>query len=86
MRFKYEDIRYQAAILLSSETRGGEDVQIFTSGHMSHLFTGVHEQPFIAHGMAYAACIGANKDHCKSRQDQTPAVVRHQRAQQQYLQ
>ena len=37
---------------------------IFASGPMSHIFTGVHEQTFIAHGMAYAACIGRNKQHC----------------------
>lgn len=32
---------------------------------MAHLFHTLHEQNYIAHAMAYAACIGANKDHCK---------------------
>ena len=31
---------------------------------MSHLFNGVHEQNYIAHAMAYASCVGTNKDHC----------------------
>ncbi|KAA0196437.1 hypothetical protein HAZT_HAZT010171 [Hyalella azteca] len=31
---------------------------------MSHLFQRTHEQSFIAHAMAYAACIGPNLDHC----------------------
>lgn len=48
------------------ETHGGEDVTIYASGPMAHLFTGTHEQTFIAHGMAYAACVGENQKHCQS--------------------
>lgn len=33
---------------------------------MAHLLHGVHEQNYIPHVMAYAACIGANLDHCAS--------------------
>lgn len=42
----------------SSETHGGDDVAIFARGPMSHLFHSTHEQTFIAHVMAYAACLG----------------------------
>lgn len=51
---------------LRHETHGGEDVAIFARGPMAHLLHGVHEQNYIPHVMAYAACIGANRDHCAS--------------------
>uniref|UniRef100_A0A3B1IQW0 alkaline phosphatase n=1 Tax=Astyanax mexicanus TaxID=7994 RepID=A0A3B1IQW0_ASTMX len=54
----------QSAVPLSSETHGSEDVAIFAKGPMSHLFHGVQEQSYIAHAMAYAACI-----------DPTPSVT-----------
>lgn len=34
-------------------------------GPMAHLFQGVHEQNYIAHAMAYAACVGADLRHCE---------------------
>ncbi len=46
------------------ESHGGEDVPIYSVGPMSHLLTGVHEENFIAHVMAYSACVGAYKDDC----------------------
>lgn len=59
-------IHYQAqsAVPLSSETHGGEDVPVFAKGPLAHLLHGVHEQNYIPHVMAYAACIGSNKAHC----------------------
>lgn len=54
-----------ANVPLESETHGGEDVQVFASGPMSHLFTGVFEESFLAHGMAYAACVGSDRRHCR---------------------
>ncbi|XP_053368943.1 intestinal-type alkaline phosphatase [Clarias gariepinus] len=51
------DYVQQSAVPLSSETHGAEDVAIFAKGPMSHLFHAVHEQSYIAHAMAYAACI-----------------------------
>ncbi|NXN46256.1 PPBI phosphatase, partial [Rhinoptilus africanus] len=51
------DYRQQAAVPLSSETHGGEDVAILAKGPMAHLFHGVQEQTYVAHVMAYAACI-----------------------------
>lgn len=60
------DNNYQAqsAVPLAMETHGGEDVAVFAKGPMAHLLHGVHEQNYIPHVMAYAACIGQNKDHC----------------------
>ncbi|XP_067948456.1 alkaline phosphatase-like [Watersipora subatra] len=68
-----EDQTYLSVIPLKADTHGGDDVSIFASGPMSHLFNGVHEQTFIAYGMSYAACIGLEKSFCnderyKSRQ------------------
>ncbi|XP_033885251.2 intestinal-type alkaline phosphatase-like isoform X1 [Acipenser ruthenus] len=55
----YMDVEYrqQAAVPLSSESHGGEDVAVFARGPMAHLFQGVKEQNYIAHVMAYAGCI-----------------------------
>eukprot|EP00088_Acartia_fossae_P001505 TRINITY_DN10583_c0_g2_i2.p1 TRINITY_DN10583_c0_g2~~TRINITY_DN10583_c0_g2_i2.p1 ORF type:complete len:556 (+),score=113.44 TRINITY_DN10583_c0_g2_i2:22-1668(+) len=55
-----------SGIPLGSETHGGDDVGIWATGPMSHLFHGTHQQSYIAHVMAYSACIGphANKERC----------------------
>ncbi|KAJ6653655.1 hypothetical protein lerEdw1_008843 [Lerista edwardsae] len=55
--FEDKDYQQQAAVPLSSETHGGEDVAIMAQGPMAHLFHGIHEQNYIAHVMAYAGCI-----------------------------
>ncbi|XP_047482851.1 alkaline phosphatase-like [Penaeus chinensis] len=60
------DYTQLAAVPRNSETHGGDDVAIYANGPMAHLFHTLHEQNYIAHAMAYAACIGANQDHCKS--------------------
>ncbi|XP_069008994.1 intestinal-type alkaline phosphatase [Embiotoca jacksoni] len=52
-----KDYHQQAPVPLDSETHGIEDVAIFAKGPMSHLFHGVQEQSYIAHVMAYAACL-----------------------------
>ncbi|EGW09023.1 intestinal-type alkaline phosphatase 1 isoform X1 [Cricetulus griseus] len=49
--------RQQAAVPLSSETHGGEDVAIFARGPQAHLVHGVQEQNYIAHVMAFAGCL-----------------------------
>jgi hypothetical protein len=60
------DYIQESAVLLSSETHGGEDVPIYSSGPMSFLFTGTVEQSYVAHAMAYSACIGAyDTDECR---------------------
>lgn len=56
------DYRQQAPVPLDSETHGIEDVAIFAKGPMSHLFHGVQEQSYIAHVMAYAACVEPYED------------------------
>jgi alkaline phosphatase len=40
------------------ETHSGADVGIFATGPYAHLFQSVHEQSYIAHVIAYSACIG----------------------------
>ncbi|NXL66112.1 PPBI1 phosphatase, partial [Chordeiles acutipennis] len=52
-----KDYRQQAAVPLETETHSGEDVMVMAQGPMAHLFHGVQEQHYIAHAMAYAACI-----------------------------
>ncbi|XP_064457435.1 alkaline phosphatase-like [Ornithodoros turicata] len=43
---------------LQWETHGGEEVAVYAEGPWAHLFSGVHDQSYIPHAMAYAACIG----------------------------
>ncbi|KAL2775298.1 intestinal-type alkaline phosphatase precursor [Daubentonia madagascariensis] len=49
--------RQQAAVPLLSESHGGEDVAVFARGPQAHLVHGVQEQSFVAHVMAFAACL-----------------------------
>ncbi|XP_056612059.1 alkaline phosphatase-like [Triplophysa dalaica] len=65
---KSKDYVQQSAAPLDSETHGGEDVALLARGPMAHLFQGVYEQSYIAHAMAYAACVGANQQHCAAVQ------------------
>ncbi|KFM58294.1 Alkaline phosphatase, tissue-nonspecific isozyme, partial [Stegodyphus mimosarum] len=60
-----KDYVQQATVPRSTATHGGEDVGVYAVGPMAHLFVGVYDQHYIAHAMGYAACIGANKDHCQ---------------------
>uniref|UniRef100_H0ZHX2 Alkaline phosphatase n=1 Tax=Taeniopygia guttata TaxID=59729 RepID=H0ZHX2_TAEGU len=66
------DYQPQAAVPLESETHGGEDVAILAKGPMAHLFHGVQEQTYVAHAMAYAACIEPYTD-CRQR-DSAPGI------------
>ncbi|XP_062987862.1 alkaline phosphatase-like [Elgaria multicarinata webbii] len=61
--FANNDYQQQAAVPLSSETHGGEDVAIMAQGPMAHLFHGIREQNYIAHVMAYAGCIEPYHDY-----------------------
>ncbi|XP_044523771.1 alkaline phosphatase, tissue-nonspecific isozyme [Gracilinanus agilis] len=65
--YAHDNYQAQSAVPLRHETHGGEDVAVFAKGPMAHLLHGVHEQNYIPHVMAYASCIGSNKDHCQSR-------------------
>ncbi|XP_075386265.1 intestinal-type alkaline phosphatase-like [Tenrec ecaudatus] len=51
------EYKQQSAVPLSSETHGGEDVAMFARGPQAHLVHGVQEQTFVAHLMAFAACL-----------------------------
>ena len=62
----HKDYRQQSAIPMDFETHGGEEVPIYASGPMAHLFHKTHEQNYIAHVMAYASCVGDNTGHCDS--------------------
>ncbi|KAJ8360465.1 hypothetical protein SKAU_G00169900 [Synaphobranchus kaupii] len=65
----------QAAVPLQYETHGGEDVAVFSRGPMAHLLHGVQEQNYIPHVMAYAACIGQNKNHCPAALNHAPTLA-----------
>ena len=62
-----EDILYrqQSAMPTEYATHSGEDVPVYARGPMAHLLTGVYEQNYIAHAMAYAACIGEDDKDSK---------------------
>jgi alkaline phosphatase len=62
----------QRLVHTADESHGGDDVPVYARGPMAHLFSGVHEQNYVAHAMAYASCIGANKDHCKTSNTSPP--------------
>ncbi|NXE17151.1 PPBT protein, partial [Lophotis ruficrista] len=64
--FAHANYQAQSAVPLRQETHGGEDVAVFARGPMAHLLHGVHEQNYIPHAMAYAACIGSNRAHCSA--------------------
>ncbi|XP_044147014.1 intestinal-type alkaline phosphatase-like [Bufo gargarizans] len=64
--------RQQAAVPLVSETHGGEDVAIMAKGPFAHLFHGIHEQSYIAHVMAFAACLEPYTDCETLRAQLTP--------------
>ncbi|MGH0144687.1 UNVERIFIED_CONTAM: hypothetical protein FKN15_036171 [Acipenser sinensis] len=59
-----KDYMQQSAVPLTQETHAGEDVPVFARGPWSHLFKGTNEDTFIAHAMAYAACLGPFATRC----------------------
>jgi alkaline phosphatase len=62
--FNDPEYKQVAMVHLSSETHGGEDVIIFSKGPFSHLLTGVQQQSYIPHVMAYSSCIGNGAKFC----------------------
>lgn len=64
-----------AAVPLDTETHGGEDVAVLAQGPMAHLFQGINEQNYIAHAMAYAACMGTNQNHCYTARSSVPYMT-----------
>ncbi|XP_033192500.1 alkaline phosphatase 4-like [Bombus vosnesenskii] len=55
---------HMAGIYLEDETHGGEDVGVYAIGPYSHLIRGTFEQNYIAHVVAYAACLKNWPSHC----------------------
>ncbi|XP_066565145.1 alkaline phosphatase [Amia ocellicauda] len=70
-----KDYVQQSAVPTDTETHGGEDVAMMARGPMAHLFHGIQEQNYIAHALAYAACIGENQDHCLTSATSTKHVT-----------
>ncbi|XP_058835960.1 membrane-bound alkaline phosphatase-like [Topomyia yanbarensis] len=61
--------RYLATVPMGLETHGGEDVAVYASGPMAHMFQGNFEQNTIPHLISFAAKIG----HYKESKDETGA-------------
>ncbi|XP_023044320.1 alkaline phosphatase, germ cell type-like [Piliocolobus tephrosceles] len=51
------EYRQRSAVPLNIETHAGDDVAVFARGPQAHLVPGVQEQSFVAHVMAFAACL-----------------------------
>ena len=65
-----DDFLQDAGVAKSSETHGGDDVGIYAQGPMAHLIHSSHEQSYIAHVMAFAACFSdPDADHCVEKSD-----------------
>ncbi|XP_050698535.1 uncharacterized protein LOC126986426 isoform X2 [Eriocheir sinensis] len=60
------DYRQDAAVPLSPAAHSGDDVGLWATGPHAHLFTGVYEQNYIAHALAYAACVGHGRTFCRT--------------------
>ena len=61
-----DDYMMMSTFHLSYETHGGEDVSAYAIGPQAHLLSGVHEQSYLAHLMAYAACLRPGDLPCPS--------------------
>nr|XP_045594863.1 alkaline phosphatase-like [Procambarus clarkii] len=73
----HKDYVAQASVptVVGEEAHGGEDVAVYATGVMSHLFHRTHEQTFVAHVMAVAGCIGPYKDNCARLKKADPDYV-----------
>ncbi|KAI4588170.1 hypothetical protein MJG53_002578 [Ovis ammon polii x Ovis aries] len=72
--------KQQAAVPLGSETHGGEDVAVFARGPWAYLMHGVQEQTFVAHVMAFAACVEPYTTDCNPKPPSGPSDAAHQAA------
>jgi len=72
-----DEFQQPVNVPLRDETHGGEDVAVYAYGPMSHLFTGVNEQHYLAHAMAYASCVGdaAYKADCLQNRNHAAATI-----------
>ncbi|RXG54167.1 Intestinal-type alkaline phosphatase 1 [Armadillidium vulgare] len=69
------DVNYRqaAAVPEESSTHSGEDVGIWAYGPHDHLFNGVHDQSYVAHALAYAACVGSGPTFCGKNNIRQPS-------------
>ena len=58
------DFEQMTTFYLPYETHGGEDVSAYAIGPQAHLISGVHEQSYVAHMVAYAACLKEDTLSC----------------------
>ena len=61
-----DDYRMMSTFYSEMETHGGEDVPVYAIGPQAHLVSGVHEQSYLAHLMAFAACLRPGDLPCPS--------------------
>lgn len=59
-----KDAIQTAAVPRNWATHGGEDVPVFTIGPLSNLFSGLFDQTYIPHAIAYVTCTGPFHDRC----------------------
>ncbi|XP_059057402.1 alkaline phosphatase-like [Achroia grisella] len=74
----YPDAVHASAVPRQWATHGAEDVPVYALGPMATiLFTGVVEQSYIPHAIAYAACFAHQSRRCqvKANYTQTPVKV-----------
>lgn len=74
-----KDYAFPSGVPTVKSTHSGEDVAIYATGPMAHLFYGVHEQNYIAHVMAFSACVGPYHGRLCDRmtsEDETSAGTR----------
>ena len=62
--FTDNNFMQMATFGLSDETHGGEDVSAYAIGPQAHLISGVHEQSYLAHLVAYSACLKKDSLSC----------------------
>ncbi|XP_068218848.1 alkaline phosphatase-like [Palaemon carinicauda] len=61
------DFAYTSGIPRDSSTHDGTDVGIWVNGPFAHLFTGVYEEIYTPHALAYAACVGHGRKFCDEK-------------------
>ncbi len=64
------EFRHPTGAYNDDVTHGGEDVPIYATGPMSHLFHRVHDQTYVPNVIAFAACMNKfqNEPHCQEEQ------------------
>lgn len=62
--FSANSFQQMATFHLDYETHGGEDVTAYALGPQAHLVSGVHEQSYLAHLLAYAGCLKPDQLGC----------------------